>query len=222
MAASDFIGMRQQRERLQQQVERLTNRCYDLEDEVDTQIQARRASDSRVFELEQACRAREADVEALRSQLHQERLRADAMSKGVKPVHNPASIPLRIVAVGDSRTDLAVAGGLSLNDSVSPSNPSEPSPGPVPPLSQYPCEIPEEDREAIRTRMLKDRGPYTQAPAASPQGVEETPRAPSRGAHVSGPSLDDGEMPSFQSTSRVFAHTIYRTNVFTSPVLTYE
>lgn len=195
MPADDFIGMRTLQAQLQQEVTRLTGRCGALEHELRTQIQKGRESDSKAFQFERALRAREGDIVELRSQLHQERLRDDAICKAGRPVLNPASIPLRIVSVGDSSTDMAEDLEFSRNDSVNSSEPSEPSRGPVPLLSQYSAEIPEQDREAIRTRMLKDRGPGTLEPASSPQEVEKAAPAPGPGAPVSGPSHDDGETP---------------------------
>lgn len=201
MAADDFVGMRQLQAQLRQEVERLSNRCCDLENQVNAQIQARRASDSQVFQLERARIAREADMVALRSQLDQERLRADAIGEAGRPVLYPASLPVRLVSVGNSRTDLAAVREFSRNDSADPSKLSEPSPGPVPPLSLYPHDIPEQDRETIRTRMLKDRGPRTPVPAASQQEVEKAPPALSPDAPVSGPSHDGGEMLYFTEES---------------------
>lgn len=196
---------------LQEQNQQLSRRCGALEDQLRMQMQARQERESQLFQVQQGRQARENEIMALREQLHQERLRADAMCRAGGPVPNPASIPLRIVPVGDSRTDEAEAREFGRNDSVNPSNPSshpsEPSPGPEPPMSQYPCEIPEKDRKAIRARMLKDRGPNTplapdppavdtQAPAASPHDVEMAPRAPSPGVHVYGSFHNDGEMSS--------------------------
>lgn len=184
-----------------------SHRCGNLEIQLGAQMQARQKSESQLFQVDRRRQAYENEIVALREQLHQERLRAESMCRAGEPVRNPASIPVRIVPVGGRRTDEAEARELGRNDSANPSNPSEPSPGPVPPLSQYPGHIPEEDRNAMRTRMLKDRGPNappapdapavdTPASAALLHDVESAPRAPSPGAHVSGSSHDDGETPS--------------------------
>lgn len=196
MTADDFIGMNRLREQLQQQVQQLSNRNLTLGNELRSEIHKRQALQSELFQVKRERQARENEIVALRSQLQQERLRADAICRAGRPVLNPALIPLRIVPVGHNRMDQGEARDFSRDDSVDPSQPSEPSPGPVSPLSQYPREIPEKDREALRARMLRDRGPNTRAPAGSPQDVEEVPSAPSPGAHAPEPSHDEGEVPS--------------------------
>eukprot|EP00752_Nemacystus_decipiens_P017749 g15915.t1 len=227
IAADDFIQMKrlladlqqqneQQRQQIeqqrqhgqqqQQQVTELLRRCGALENRLRWQIQARQESESQCLQADRRHQAQENEIVALRTQLREERLRAGAMCRAGGAVLNPASIPLRIVPVGDRRASEAGARHTGRNDSVNPSNPSsipsEPSPGPVPPLSQYPSEIPEEDREAIRVRLLKDRGPntppasgptavHTPAPAASLQDVETASRAPSSGAQIFESSHND-------------------------------
>eukprot|EP00903_Cladosiphon_okamuranus_P011523 g10850.t1 len=241
MAADDFIRMNQVQAQLQQRVDQLSTRCGAFENEIRAQIQAREQErqqaeqiSSRYCELGNALRAQvqarqtiesqlfqekrgrqacENEIESLRQQLHQERLRTDGMWGAGRPVHNPASIPLRIVPVGDSRMDQAQAREVGLHEPVNPSYSSEPSSG-GPLMSHYPLQIPEEDREAIRARMLKDRGPSstwgdtpttgTPAPApASSQDMDTAPRAPSPGAKVSGPSRDDGVSQNEITTSEV-------------------
>lgn len=200
MSVDDLVGMRQLEARLRQEVEQLSSRCIHLQHDVHAQIQARRACESQLFQVERARSAYQTEIVALRSQLHQERLRADAMCKAGGAVLNPGLIPLRIVAVGASRTDVAGAPQFSRNGSSNPSKPPEPSPGRVPPLSQYPDEIPDKDREVIRARMLKDRGPNTPAPApaAPAEDMENVPPARSPCANVSGRPHDDGEMTSLK------------------------
>lgn len=215
-------------EQRRQQAEQLSRRCCELEDELRVQVQARQTSESRLFQEQRGRQAREDEIVALREQLHQERIRADDMCRMGRPILHLASIPLRIVPVGDSRTDQAEARGvglesvnpsnpeargLGLHESVNPSNQSEDSPRRVPPLSQYPHQIPEQAREAIRARMLKNRGPSSQragapapgirAPAAaSPQDIDTAPRAPSPGANVTRPSHDYGEVSSITAVYR--------------------
>lgn len=232
ISAGDFFQMKQQIDNLGAENVALKNRVGILEsenfmlstsysrlqNEVAAQVRARVTSDRKVAALTSSL------AEALEEQ---QRLRATSMRiepVGTSTMSNPASVPLRIISVGSSRTEMAVDGELGslvlANATDEHANASGPSPDPASP-KRYPDEIPEKDRNAIRTRMLQDRGPNVSPPAASRQlrleeaslgapapaaisggttpasstrGSDEAPRYPSLpAADVSGP-LGDGEI----------------------------
>lgn len=205
MTADAFDEMRQQHEQLRQEVWRLTNRCCALENDIKSHVDARMMSDSRVAQLEQGHREHEAKIVQLKTLLHEECLGTDAMSRAARPVLCPASEPLRTAPVVGDRTDLAVGDELGRIASVRPSKPSEPSPVRVLSLGGYPREIPEKEREAIRTRMLTDRGPDPPTPPTLPQEVEAPSRDP---RDVSQPTHNDGETRSLKSVSRVMSSAV--------------
>lgn len=143
----------------------LNNSYSALQNEIAAQVQARMVSDRTAEELRSRL-----------TRLDQERegLRATAVTTQLveaKRTSNPASAPLRIVSVGIGRTEMAVDDEFS----VLPANATDK--GPASP-GRYPDEIPEKDRDAIRTRMLRDRGRNGAAPASPLCGLEEASRAP--------------------------------------------
>lgn len=182
-----------------QQISQLQTRYNALAKEAADEAQARRASAAEVVLLK-------AQLNEFKQLYYCEGSRANAGTTFVAAVSNAASssVPFMPSAAYTGR-EVVVAdafnGTLPVNASISGVSPSEfPScPGS---LGHYASEIPLGEREAMRTRMLRDRGPHHTPPplqqpadASSPE-VEEASRAPSPDADASRLSLlDDGETP---------------------------
>ncbi len=185
ISAGDFFRMNQRvseldkaRIALHSENVSLKNRCGVLEAE-------NRMLNNSYGALRNEAAAQVAELRSRLTRLHQEheRLRANAMTTQLVAAgraSNPAAAPLRMVSVGTDSTDMAVDDEFNIlpaNATDEHENPPGSSPGPALP-GRYPDEIPEKDRDFIRTRMLQDRGPNGPAPASPPRGLEEASRGP--------------------------------------------
>lgn len=188
-----------------QQISQLQTRYDTLARETEDEAHARRADAAEVALLK-------AQLSQLKHYYRNEGSRVNVGTNAAASNPTPSSMPLVSPASG-THLEEGVAGEFTRTVSVTTSkadlSPPESSPH-TGLLCQYAAEIPLVDREAMRARMLRDRGPHrTSLPLLRPQPVnaslqevEQVSRAPSPDADASLLSLlDDGETPPCNSRS---------------------
>lgn len=182
MAANDVFGIHQLHLQHRRQISELTARCHEL---AEAQAEAQRASAAEICLLK-------SQVNELKNQV--EIFRADGRQAAAEAACRPFPISglTRIASGADSRGNTAVADTCNPLAFVNTSG-----------AAAYPDHIPLEDREAIRSRMLRDRGPQERRELQQPSAVDtqaathESCLPSSSGPAGSEPSLpEDGKAKS--------------------------
>lgn len=172
MAANDVFGVRQLHLRQQRQISELTARCHEL---AEAQAEAQRASAAEICMLKSQLNALKNQFEIFRAYG-----RPAAAAAACRPV--PLSGLTRVASGTDSRWNTAVADTCS-------------SPGFVNTSGAYPDHIPLGDREAIRSRMLRDRGPQKGPDPQQPAAVDTQAATHESCLPSSGPADSETSLP---------------------------